>query len=46
MTESTMRSFISGLDLPVADKARLMAMTQASYIGLAESLAKDELKFK
>ena len=46
MTESTMRSFISGLDLPAADKARLMAMTPASYIGLAESLAKDELKFK
>ena len=46
MTESTMRGFISGLDLPAADKARLMAMTPASYIGLAESLAKDELKFK
>jgi adenylosuccinate lyase len=46
MTESTMRAFINGLDLPAADKARLMAMTPASYTGLAETLAKDELKFK
>ncbi len=46
MTESTMRAFINGLDLPATDKARLMAMTPASYTGLAETLAKDELKFK
>jgi adenylosuccinate lyase len=46
MTEATMREFIEGLDLPAADKARLLAMTPASYIGLASQLAKDELKAK
>jgi adenylosuccinate lyase len=43
MNESTMRGFIGSLELPEADKARLMAMTPASYIGLAEKLARDEL---
>lgn len=46
MTETTMRNFINGLDLPAADKARLMAMTPASYTGLAAKLAKDELAEK
>jgi adenylosuccinate lyase len=43
MTEDTMRGFIASLDLPEADKARLLALTPASYIGLAEKLAREEL---
>ncbi len=33
--------FISGLDLPAEPKARLLAMTPRSYIGLAAELAKN-----
>jgi adenylosuccinate lyase len=44
MTEASMRQFISSLELPEADKERLLALTPASYIGLAERLARDELK--
>jgi adenylosuccinate lyase len=39
--EKVMREFIASLDLPADAKARLMAMTPASYIGLAEQLAKE-----
>jgi adenylosuccinate lyase len=46
MTEETMRGFIAGLDLPAADKARLLAMTPASYVGLAKRLAEEELAFQ
>ena len=35
-----MRDFIQALPLPKADKARLLKMTPASYVGLAEKLAK------
>jgi adenylosuccinate lyase len=42
MTEATMRGFIASLALPEADKARLLALTPASYIGLAEQLAREE----
>ncbi|MEO5962860.1 MAG: adenylosuccinate lyase [Thermomonas sp.] len=41
INEASMREFISSLELPAADKQRLLAMTPASYIGLAEQLAKD-----
>lgn len=34
----SMRTFIESLDLPQADRERLLAMTPASYIGLASSL--------
>jgi len=44
MTEETMRGFISGLALPEADKARLMALTPGTYIGIAERLARGELR--
>ena len=37
---AAMRAFVEGLDLPAEAKARLAAMTPASYTGLAESLAK------
>jgi len=46
MTQDTMRGFIAGLDLPAADQARLLAMTPASYIGLAQQLAEEELGFQ
>ena len=35
VTRETIRAFIEGLDLPAGDKARLLALTPASYIGLA-----------
>lgn len=41
ITEASMREFIRTLDLPAADKQRLLEMTPGSYTGLAEKLAKD-----
>jgi len=38
ITQATMRGFIDNLELPAQDKARLMAMTPATYIGLAPNL--------
>ena len=34
-----MQEFVSGLELPEADKKRLLEMTPASYVGMAEKLA-------
>ncbi len=39
MTRELMQGFIEGLDIPAADKQRLLAMTPASYTGMAEKLA-------
>ena len=39
MTQRTIRDFISALDIPEVDKQRLLALTPAAYIGLAEDLA-------
>ncbi len=39
--ETAMRAFIHSLELPSDAKARLMAMTPASYVGLAEKLARE-----
>ncbi len=39
--QDAMREFIAALDLPDAVRARLIALTPASYVGLAEKLAKD-----
>ena len=41
MTEATMRAFIASLDLPEDAKRRLLALTPASYTGLANQLARD-----
>ena len=41
ITEGSMRAFIDALDLPPADKQRLLAMTPGSYTGLAERLARE-----
>ena len=40
ISESAMREFIAGLDLPAEAKARLLALTPGAYVGLAENLAK------
>ena len=40
MTRELMQGFIAGLDLPEAEKARLLAMTPASYVGMAAELAR------
>ncbi|BEG78997.1 adenylosuccinate lyase [Achromobacter xylosoxidans] len=40
ITEEALREFIQGLALPEAPKARLLAMTPRSYIGLAADLAR------
>ena len=39
--ETSMRQFITGLDLPADAKQRLLDMTPSSYTGLAERLAKE-----
>ncbi|MBN9402554.1 MAG: adenylosuccinate lyase, partial [Burkholderiales bacterium] len=39
ITEQALREFIAGLDLPAEPKARLLAMTPRSYVGLAARLA-------
>ncbi|MBV6272286.1 adenylosuccinate lyase [Alcaligenaceae bacterium CGII-47] len=41
ITEQALREFISNLDLPAEPRARLLAMTPRSYIGLAAQLAAD-----
>jgi adenylosuccinate lyase len=40
ITKDSMRTFITGLDLPADAKQRLLELTPGGYIGLAESLAK------
>ncbi len=40
MTRELMQGFIAGLDIPQEEKARLLAMTPASYTGKAAELAK------
>lgn len=37
--QECLRAFIAGLDLPAEPKARLLAMTPRSYVGLASALA-------
>jgi adenylosuccinate lyase len=40
ITRDSLRQFIAGLALPEDAKARLLALTPATYVGLAESLAR------
>ena len=40
MTRESLRAFIDGLALPDDAKARLLALTPATYIGLAAALAR------
>ena len=39
ITRETMREFVQTLELPEAEKVRLLALTPASYVGLAAELA-------
>ena len=39
VTAEIMKDFVSGLDLPDEDKARLLALTPATYVGMAAKLA-------
>ncbi|MEI6839094.1 MAG: adenylosuccinate lyase, partial [Alcaligenaceae bacterium] len=41
ITQEALQEFISGLALPAEVKARLLALTPRSYIGLAQTLAKN-----
>jgi len=41
ITRESMRTFITGLDLPADAKQRLLDLTPGGYIGLAEPLARD-----
>ncbi|TKR33160.1 adenylosuccinate lyase [Luteimonas gilva] len=41
INEASMREFIRTLELPEADKRRLLDMTPGTYTGLAEKLARD-----
>ncbi len=40
VTREALHAFVSGLDLPQAEKARLLALTPATYIGKAAELAR------
>jgi adenylosuccinate lyase len=40
MTRESLRTFIATLDLPADAKARLLALTPATYVGLAARLAR------
>ncbi|PLK48715.1 adenylosuccinate lyase [Uliginosibacterium sp. TH139] len=40
ISKEALQEFVATLDIPAADKARLLAMTPASYIGAAAELAK------
>jgi adenylosuccinate lyase len=40
ITRELMQGFIAGLALPAEDKQRLLALTPAGYVGLAETLAR------
>ena len=40
MTRESLRTFIAALDLPADAKARLLALTPATYVGLASRLAR------
>ena len=41
INRESMHSFITGLELPAAAKQRLLELTPAGYVGLAEGLARD-----
>jgi adenylosuccinate lyase len=43
MNETSIRGFIQGLDLAEEDKARLLELTPATYVGVAAALARDVL---
>ncbi len=40
VTREALHGLIAGLDIPQAEKDRLLALTPASYVGKAEELAR------
>jgi adenylosuccinate lyase len=40
MDQAAMRDFISSLELPAAERDRLLQLTPSSYLGLAPQLAR------
>jgi adenylosuccinate lyase len=40
VTREALHAFVSGLDLPQAEKARLLSLTPSTYIGKAAELAR------
>ncbi|MNR67132.1 Adenylosuccinate lyase [compost metagenome] len=40
ITRDTLSAFIKGLEIPEAEKARLLELTPAGYVGKAEELAR------
>jgi adenylosuccinate lyase len=40
ITRETLHAFIRTLPIPEAEKARLLALTPATYVGLAAALAR------
>ena len=43
---TVMRDFINSLPIPIEDKDRLLRLTPATYVGLAESLALSEIEIE
>jgi adenylosuccinate lyase len=41
ITREALRDFIGGLNIPESEKTRLLVMTPANYIGIAEQLARE-----
>jgi len=41
ITQETLAAFIRTLDIPEADRKRLLALTPATYVGAAVKLARD-----
>jgi adenylosuccinate lyase len=46
ITQEDIRVFVQNLGLPPEDEARLLALTPATYIGLAEKLAKEMMSYE
>ena len=42
VTQESLHEFISTLDIPAADKKRLLSLTPAAYVGLAADLARKQ----
>jgi len=43
--QARLHEFIRGLDIPEADRERLLALTPASYIGNAAQMARDITRY-
>ena len=41
ITKETIQQFVQGLDLPAEDKQRLLDMSPATYVGMAEQITEN-----